>query len=89
MREPHSAQDHEVSAHLSKAIRQFIDAPRRRHSQKPDEARDRLVQLVGEVPRIELFARVAVPGWAVWGNEVESGVSLPSLINGAQAGRPG
>ena len=74
---------------VSKAVRQFIDAPRRRHSQKPDEARDRLVQPVGEVPRIELFARVAVSGWDVWGNEVESSVSLPSLIDGVQAGRPG
>lgn len=57
---------------VSASVRQFIDAPRRRHSEKPDEARQRLVQLVGDVPRIELFARCVTPGWDVWGNEVES-----------------
>jgi len=49
----------------SKAVRQFIDAPRRRHSQKPEEARVRLVQMLGDVPCIELFAREGTPGWDV------------------------
>lgn len=43
----------------------------REHSQKPDEARDRIVQLVGDIPRIELFARQRFPGWYAWGNELE------------------
>ena len=34
------------------------------------EARRRIVQLVGDVPRIELFARDRVSGWDAWGNEV-------------------
>lgn len=54
----------------SAAVRQFIEAPVREHSRKPDEARDRLVELMGDVPRIELFARTAFPGWDAWGNEV-------------------
>ena len=47
-----------------------IRSPRREHSRKPDEVRDRIVQLCGDRPRIELFARQAVEGWSAWGNEV-------------------
>jgi N6-adenosine-specific RNA methylase IME4 len=42
----------------------------RRHSQKPDVIRDRIIELCGDLPRIELFARQKTPGWDVWGNEV-------------------
>jgi len=38
---------------------------------------DKIVALAGDVPRIELFARQATPGWDVWGNEVDSSVSFP------------
>lgn len=38
-------------------------------------AREAGLKLMGDVPRIELFARMAVPGWDVWGNEVQSTVS--------------
>jgi N6-adenosine-specific RNA methylase IME4 len=57
-------------------VRQFIDAPLGEHSEKPAEARQRLVQLMGDIPRIELFARSKTPGWAAWGNEIESDVTL-------------
>jgi N6-adenosine-specific RNA methylase IME4 len=40
------------------------------HSKKPDEVRDRIVQLFGDLSRIELFARDYYEGWDVWGNEV-------------------
>lgn len=62
---------------VSRAVRQVITAPVRAHSQKPDEAAERLLQLVGDVPRIELFARVRRPGWMAWGNEVEGSIQLP------------
>jgi N6-adenosine-specific RNA methylase IME4 len=45
-------------------------APRTRHSEKPHLFRDLIVQLVGDRPRIELFARQTTPGWDVWGEEV-------------------
>jgi len=61
---------------VSKSVRQIIDTPIERHSKKPDEARTRIVQLFGDVPRIELFARERVPGWDCWGNEVESDITL-------------
>jgi N6-adenosine-specific RNA methylase IME4 len=52
------------------------------HSRKPDEARLRILQLMGDVPRVELFARQSPPGWDVWGNEVESTVELAPPPNG-------
>jgi hypothetical protein len=45
-------------------------APLGDHSAKPDEFRDRIVRLSGG-PYLELFGRKAVPGWLVWGNQVE------------------
>jgi site-specific DNA-methyltransferase (adenine-specific) len=55
---------------VSNYVSSVIISPREEHSKKPDEARDRIVQLCGDVPRIELFARKQVPGWDCWGNEV-------------------
>jgi N6-adenosine-specific RNA methylase IME4 len=66
---------------VHKGLRQFIDAPVRAHSEKPDEARWRLELLLGDVPRAELFARKASPGWAVWGNDVESTIKLAPIGN--------
>lgn len=34
------------------------------------EARERIIELLGDVSRIELFARHEVEGWDCWGNEV-------------------
>lgn len=57
-------------------IRSLIESPRQKHSQKPIEVKNRIVQLMGDLPRIELFAREKTEGWDVWGNEVESDISL-------------
>lgn len=54
----------------SKSVHQVCDARIREHSRKPDEIRDRIVELCGNVPRIELFARQQSIGWDAWGNEV-------------------
>lgn len=51
-------------------VRQIVNAPIGRHSAKPPEVRERIVQLVGDVSRIELFARDQVDGWDNWGNEI-------------------
>jgi len=56
---------------VSKSVRQIIESPIEDHSKKPDEARDRIVKLMGNLPRIELFARQSVPGWHCWGNEID------------------
>lgn len=51
-------------------VRQIVEAHTARHSEKPAEVRDRIVQLCGDVPRVELFARTRAAGWKAWGNEV-------------------
>ena len=58
-------------------IHQFVIAHLEQHSKKPDEVRDKIIKLMGDVPRVELFARQKTPGWDVWGNEVESDIILP------------
>ena len=55
---------------LDHGINQIIEAPFRGHSRKPEEVRDKIVRMLGDVPRIELFARERVEGWDAWGNEV-------------------
>lgn len=47
-----------------------ILAPRRAHSQKPDEVSAAIERLYPEAARLELFARTARPGWDAWGDEV-------------------
>ena len=59
-----------------KNVHQIIMSHIEEHSKKPDEARQRIVQLMGDVPRVELFARQKPEGWDVWGNEVESDITL-------------
>ena len=31
---------------------------------------------MGDVPRVELFARQATPGWDVWGHEVRNSFDM-------------
>ena len=47
-----------------------------KHSQKPNKVRDEILRLMGDLSRIELFAREKTPGWDVWGNEVKSDIEL-------------
>ncbi len=41
------------------------------HSEKPDIFRQRIVQLCGDLPRLEMFARIFPHGWDVFGNEIK------------------
>lgn len=54
----------------SNSVSSVIISPREEHSKKPDCVRDKIVELCGDLPRIELFARQQVEGWDCWGNEV-------------------
>jgi N6-adenosine-specific RNA methylase IME4 len=52
----------------SKRVRQLVIAPAGEHSAKPPEVRERIVTLMGDVPRLEIFARLPVPeGWEATG----------------------
>jgi len=55
---------------ISASVHSVIDTPIQSHSQKPNEVRNRIVRLMGPLPRIELFARDYPLGWDVWGDEV-------------------
>ena len=55
----------------SNKVRQVVLSPLREHSRKPDEIRDNIVELLGDLPRIELFARETISGWDCWGNETK------------------
>lgn len=61
---------------INAGVHSVIDTPIEKHSKKPDEARKRIVELMGDLPRVELFARQKVDGWDSWGNEVESDIAL-------------
>lgn len=71
---------------ISKNVRQLVTAIRREHSRKPDEVRLRIVELMGDIPRIELFARNngdknlfgenPFDGWDVFGNETINSIKL-------------
>ena len=55
----------------------FVISHIEQHSKKPDEVRDKIVKLMGDQPRVELFARQKTPGWDVWGNEVNCTLTMP------------
>jgi N6-adenosine-specific RNA methylase IME4 len=54
----------------SHSVRSVLVSTIDHHSKKPPVIRDRIVELCGDKPRIELFARNRVDGWQCWGNEV-------------------
>lgn len=56
---------------ISRSVRNLCISPLREHSRKPDEIRESIVELVGDLPRIELFARQKTDGWDVWGDDVQ------------------
>jgi len=70
---------------ISSSVHSIIDTPIEEHSKKPNEARKRIVELCGDLSRIELFARKGnrllikdetFEGWDIWGDEVESDIDL-------------
>ena len=61
---------------LDASVHQIVMNSVQNHSHKPDIVRNLIVQLLGDLPRIELFACKKVMGWDCWGNEVESDIEL-------------
>ncbi|MDO8885751.1 MT-A70 family methyltransferase [Candidatus Oleimmundimicrobium sp.] len=78
---------HKTFPKRKKPVKQIVMAQRGKHSSKPPEVRQRIVEMMGDIPRIELFARKpdalfedeTFNGWDVWGNEVESDIELEVL----------
>jgi N6-adenosine-specific RNA methylase IME4 len=48
-------------------IKQLVEAPRGRHSEKPSEVRNNIDKMFPSQKKIELFARAQNPGWRSWG----------------------
>jgi N6-adenosine-specific RNA methylase IME4 len=61
-----------IKANIHSVVESVIEE----HSKKPDIVREKIIELCGDVRRIELFARNKIDGWDVWGDEVESDISL-------------
>lgn len=57
-------------------VNSYIEVEKTKHSKKPDEIRSRIIEMFGDIPRIELFAREQKDGFDVWGNEVENSIDL-------------
>lgn len=57
---------------------EIITDPIMRHSQKPACVRDKIVELMGDLPRLEMFARESPEGWDVFGNQAPGSISLPA-----------
>jgi N6-adenosine-specific RNA methylase IME4 len=61
---------------INASVHQIVELPIQEHSKKPDKVREKIVDLMGDLPRIELFARQKYPGWDAWGNEIKSDIDL-------------
>ncbi len=61
---------------IARNVKQILVHPVGAHSRKPDEIRTRIVDLMGDLPRVELFAREKHEGWDSWGNEVDNDIIL-------------
>lgn len=54
---------------INHGVKQIIETTSKEHSQKPNVIRSKIIELCGDLPRIELFARTKIHGWDVWGND--------------------
>ena len=66
---------------VDKSVANLVLAPRGEHSAKPPVVRDRIIQLMGDRPRVELFARPPVPeGWKAMGNELDGNFDIRDAL---------
>jgi len=70
---------HKIFPKRKNPVKQIVLSPKSKHSEKPIEVKRRIIELVGDLPRIELFARPpkdrlfedeSYKGWDLWGDEV-------------------
>jgi len=58
---------------LDNSLCSWLESPRTKHSQKPDDIRA-MLEKASPTPRLEMFARAVFPGWHCWGDEVAVGL---------------
>lgn len=71
---------------MARNVPQALVSSRLRHSEKPPEIRKRIVELLGNRPRLEMFARDKAGtdlfgGWDVFGNEVKQSIVIATTTN--------
>ena len=64
----------------SHKVHQIIETPIEQHSKKPEIVKSKIVELFGDIPRIELFARKKTNGWDVWGNQTDKFEDSQTLL---------
>ena len=67
----------ELDMRGSHSERQIVYAERAAHSVKPEAVSERIERMYPQARRLELFARRARDGWAVWGNDLSMARSAP------------
>ena len=60
----------------SNFVSSVVISPKGEHSKKPDIVRDKIVELCGDIPRIELFSRQETEGWTSWGDQLENDIVI-------------
>lgn len=61
---------------VSASVHSIVEHPILSHSEKPYIVHDKIIELCGDLPRIELFARSNTTGWDRWGDEVNSSIKI-------------
>lgn len=61
-----------INAGIRSVIMHAID----KHSKKPNVFREQIIKMMGDLSRIELFAREQKEGFDVWGNEIQNTIEL-------------
>jgi len=59
---------------IANNVHQIILSKRKKHSEKPKETYIKIEKLMGDLPRIELFARTRFEGWDCWGDQLSDTV---------------
>ncbi len=59
-----------------KNVHCVVESKIEEHSKKPAIIRDKIVEICGDLTRIELFARQKTEGWDAWGNEIKNDIDL-------------
>lgn len=67
---------HSVRAVFHAEAQIQFEAKVRAHSEKPAQVHDMLVELAGDVPRLEMFARRPVDGWDLFGNQAQDSIDI-------------
>ena len=62
---------------IDMGVHSIIEHPIMEHSRKPSEARDLIIRLCGDVPRLEMFCRGSAEGWDVFGDQADNSIVIP------------